>query len=170
MASIAEPAPSPVKPISADRFERILAGGAVLLLAAVAMALFKGRSEWSAVPWQVWPHLATIIVALVLTPVILLRRRGDHRHRWLGRIWAAAMFLTAALSLNVTLIHPGQWSLIHILSVWTLIQVPLIWWSARTHRVTMHRRTVRGMIIGALLVAGFFTFPFDRLMGHWLFG
>ena len=25
-------------------------------------------------------------------------------------------------------------------------------------------------ITGALLVAGFFTFPFDRLLGHWLFG
>jgi hypothetical protein len=22
---------------------------------------------------------------------------------------------------------------------------------------------------GALLIAGFFTFPFDRLLGHWLF-
>lgn len=25
-------------------------------------------------------------------------------------------------------------------------------------------------IIGALLLAGFFTFPFDRLLGRWLFG
>jgi len=29
---------------------------------------------------------------------------------------------------------------------------------------------VRGLIIGALLIAGFFTFPFHRLLGHWLFG
>jgi uncharacterized membrane protein len=28
----------------------------------------------------------------------------------------------------------------------------------------------RGMVLGALLVAGFFTFPFGRLMGRWLFG
>jgi len=170
VASLAEPTGKRPKPISADLFERLLALGSVLLLGAVAVALFKGRAEWSAVPWQVWPHLATIVVALALTPVILLRRRGDHKHRWLGRIWAASMFLTALLSLNLKLIHPGNWSLIHILSIWTLIQVPLIWWSARTHRVTMHRRTVRGMITGALLIAGFFTFPFDRLLGHWLFG
>ena len=24
--------------------------------------------------------------------------------------------------------------------------------------------------VGALLIAGFFTFPFHRLLGHWLFG
>jgi uncharacterized membrane protein len=32
-----------------------------------------------------------------------------------------------------------------------------------------HRRGVRAMVTGALLIAGFFTFPFDRLLGHWLF-
>jgi hypothetical protein len=25
------------------------------------------------------------------------------------------------------------------------------------------------MVLGALLIAGFFTFPFNRLLGHWLF-
>ena len=33
----------------------------------------------------------------------------------------------------------------------------------------LHRGSVRGMVTGALLVAGFFTFPFDRMLGHWLF-
>ena len=28
---------------------------------------------------------------------------------------------------------------------------------------------VRGLVIGALLIAGFFTFPFNRLLGSWLF-
>lgn len=171
MASMAEPAPPRrAKPISADLFERLLALGATLLLAAVTAALAKGRAEWAAVPWQVWPHLLTILVALSLTPVMLLRRRGDRKHRWLGRVWVAAMFLTAALSLNVKTINPGHWSLIHLLSVWTVLTAPLIWWSAATHRVVLHRRLVRGMIVGALLVAGFFTFPAERLLGHWLFG
>jgi len=61
-------------------------------------------------------------------------------------------------------------SLIHILSAWTLIQLPLIVWHARNHRHQKHRGAVRGMVIGALLAAGFFTFPFERLMGRWLFG
>jgi uncharacterized membrane protein len=162
--------PPRAKPISADRFERLLAVGAALLLLAVVAALVRGAPEWSRVPWQVWPHLFTIALALALTPVILLRRRGDARHRWLGRLWVAAMIATAALSFNLRTINPGQWSFIHLLSAWTLVQAPLIWWSAATHRLRLHRSTVRGMVTGALLVAGFFTFPFNRLLGHWLFG
>lgn len=65
---------------------------------------------------------------------------------------------------------PGRFSVIHILSLWTLVQVPVIWWSARTHDVARHKGSVRGMVIGALLTAGFFTFPFGRLLGRWLFG
>ena len=42
--------------------------------------------------------------------------------------------------------------------------------AAPRNNVSRHRRTVRGLIIGALLIAGFFTFPFERLLGHWLFG
>lgn len=59
--------------------------------------------------------------------------------------------------------------MIHILSVWTVIQVPIIWWTARNHKIARHRSAVRGMVFGALLIAGFFTFPFDRMLGRWLF-
>ncbi len=63
----------------------------------------------------------------------------------------------------------GSFSFIHIISVLTVIQVPRIVVRARQHDIVMHRRAVRGMVVGALLIAGFFTFPFDRLLGHWLF-
>jgi uncharacterized membrane protein len=155
--------------LAPSTYERILSVGAVTLLVAVVVALAKGFPDWPRVPWQVWPHLVTIMIALVLTPVMLLRRRGDARHRLLGRIWAASTFLTAALSFNLRGINDGQFSLIHLLSAFTLVQVPLLWWSARTHRVATHRRIVLGLVTGALLVAGFFTFPFGRLLGSWLF-
>ena len=157
------------KPISPDALERVLAWAAVALLGAVAVALVRGVGEWGRVPALVWAHLLTIIVALALTPVILLGRRGTARHRVLGRVWAGAMIATAAISLFVHTSGSGRFSPIHILSVWTLIHVPIIWWSARPHHVARHRGSVRGMVIGALLIAGFFTFPFDRLLGHWLF-
>jgi uncharacterized membrane protein len=80
------------------------------------------------------------------------------------------MLATALVSFGVRGINQGSFSFIHILSVWTAIQVPIIVWSARAHRIKRHRSAVRGMVTGALLIAGFFTFPFDRLLGHWLFG
>ncbi len=67
-------------------------------------------------------------------------------------------------------LNGGSLSVIHILSAWTLIQVPLIVWAARSHNIARHRAAVRGMVTGALLIAGIFTFPFGRLLGHWLFG
>jgi len=169
MATLAE---SPVRrdPLAPTGYERLLAIGSVVLLAAVLVALAKGYSQWPLVPWQVWPHLLTILLALVLTPAMLLRRRGDGLHRRLGTVWVVALIATAALSFNLRAINGGQFSLIHLLSVFTLAMVPVLWWSARTHRVRLHRRAVRGLVTGALLAAGFFTFPFDRLLGHWLFG
>lgn len=154
------------KPLAPDYFERILAGAALLLHVAVVAALARGVAEWG----LVWVHVVTICLALMLTPVMLLRRRGDRAHRMLGTIWVAAMFGAALLSIGIREINDGSFSLIHILSIWVIVQAPLIWWQARTHNVRAHRATVRGMVTGALLVAGFFTFPFDRLLGHWLFG
>lgn len=168
MASTAISAARP-KSLSPDRFEQLLAAGAVLLLAAMTTAILKGEAQWARIPGNVWMHLATIAAALSLTPVMLLRRRGDRLHRQLGWIWVAAMIGTALISFDIRLTNRGGFSFIHILSVWTLIQVPIIVWSARTHNVSRHRSAVRGMVFGALLIAGFFTFPFNRLLGQWLF-
>ncbi len=152
-----------------DGFDRFLSIGAIALLAALLIALFKGRGEWAQIPFTVWFHIATIATALVLTPVMLNRRRGDFLHRQLGWIWVASMLLTALVTFNIRGINNGGFSLIHLLSVWTLFQVTLIIWSARKHNVARHRSSVRGMVLGALLIAGFFTFPFNRLLGQWLF-
>ncbi|KIU26364.1 membrane protein [Sphingomonas melonis] len=158
-----------VKPWAADAYEKALSVGALLLLAAVLTAILRGHAHWAMVPGIVWAHILTILVALGLTPVILLSPRGDRRHRILGRIWAAAMLLTALLSFGIREAN-GGFSFIHILSAWVVIQVPLLWYAAHAHKVALHRGSVRGMVTGALLIAGFFTFPFGRLLGRWLFG
>lgn len=171
MATTAVAAPPRSKiSLKPDLFDRFLSVAALALLSAVGTAIWKGRSEWAEVPDLVWAHIATIVIALVLTPVMLLRRRGDRLHRRLGWIWATALAATAAATFGIRGINQGSMSLIHILSAWTLIQVPLIVWAARTHNIARHRFAVRAMVTGALIIAGVFTFPFDRLMGQWLFG
>lgn len=150
-----------------DRGLGIAAG---VMLAVVAVAVARGHADWSKISWHVWAHLATMATALALTPVMLIRRKGSRSHRVLGWVWASAMILTALFSLLIRASNHGSFSIIHILSFWVLLQVPLLVWRARTHNVVAHRRGVRGIVFGALLIAGFFTFPFDRLLGHWLFG
>lgn len=178
MATLAEP-PSPAtaargthKSIKPDTYERVLAVGAALLLAVVLAALVRGRPRWDEANAFIWAHLLTLIVALALTPVLLLQKRGTRRHRQLGWVWASAMFATAVVSFWVkrSSVGIGGWSPIHILSALTVVGVPLIVMSARQHRVADHRRHVRNLTTGALLIAGFFTFPFGRMLGRWLFG
>jgi uncharacterized membrane protein len=80
------------------------------------------------------------------------------------------MMLSAISSFALRGINDGSLSYIHLFSALTLVQVPVIVWTARTHRHARHRDTVRAMVAFALLTAGFFTFPFDRMLGRWLFG
>jgi len=169
MASVAHSA-APRASVRPERIDRLLSAGAVILFVAAVAAILRGHDQWRMVPALIWLHLATILVATALTPVMLLRVRGDRRHRTIGKLWIVAMLATAICSLFIHVSGPGRFSVIHLLSFWTLVQVPLIWWTARHHDVARHRRAVHGMVIGALLVAGFFTFPFHRLLGTWLFG
>lgn len=170
MATISAGAARANRPIAADGFEKMLAVAAIILLGFVLAALTRGAPYWGRVPPLVWGHLGLMIVALALTPVMLLRRRGDRLHRRLGNVWVGAMLATALVSLAIRQVNHGGFSIIHLLSLWVLIQVPILWWAARTHRIATHRRGVRGMVTGALLIAGFFTFPFDRMLGQFLFG
>src|SRR3569832_2278672 len=117
MATMAEQEQRP-RPHAADGYEKFLAGMAIVLLLVVFAALLRGRGQWGAVPWPVWAHLATILPALALTPVMLLRPRGDRLHRLLGKVWVAAMLFTALISLEVRLSNHGGFSFIHILSAY----------------------------------------------------
>ncbi len=155
--------------IEVTSIDKLLAAAAAILLAAALTAIAKGYGGWAEIPVNIWLHLSTILVATALTPVMLLRRRGDRLHRLLGYVWVAAMFVTAAVSFDIRLINQGGFSPIHILSAFTMIQAPMIVLRARQHRWRRHRNSVRLMVAGALLAAGFFTFPFGRLMGNWLF-
>ena len=71
------PRPTPAAiPGPPEAYDRFLAVAAALLLVAVLAALARGHAEWARVPAIVWAHIATILVALALTPLMLLRRRG----------------------------------------------------------------------------------------------
>lgn len=150
--------------------DRTLAAAAVVLLGVVLVAIARGRPHWADLPTNVWAHLVTILLVLVLTPVNLIRPKGDRPHRVVGWLWCLALFGTAALSFDIRLINRGGLSPIHILSALTLIEVPRIILAARRHDIAAHRKRIRGMVMGALLIAGFFTLPFGRELGDWLMG
>ena len=171
MATIAH-RPPPRAPIdlTPDRTERVLGWLSLVLLAFVLVALARGMADWHRLPAVLWVHLATMMATLAMTPAILWMPRGTRRHRQLGYAWVAALAVTAIDSFAIRLTNNGGFSAIHILSVVVLVLLPLLVTTARAHNHARHRRIVRGLVIGALLTAGFFTFPFQRLLGSWLFG
>jgi uncharacterized membrane protein len=158
---------------------QLLAAASLVLALAALTAVARGRPHWAEVSPLVWLHLAAILTATLLTPVMLLRAKGTASHRRLGHVWFATMLLAAISSLFFNArtdgssnwgVFSGDFSPIHILSFWVLFQAPLIVRRARAHDRSGHEKAVRGMVIGALLIAGFFTFPFGRMLGTWLFG
>jgi uncharacterized membrane protein len=162
----------------------LLAALSLVMALAALVAIVRGFGRWGALPPVGWLHLMTILVATFLTPVMLLRPKGTRPHRRLGYVWAGAMVLTAVTSLFFKVrgdsvssmgvssmgVFSGDFSPIHILSVFVLVMVPVAVLRARRHDRAGHESAIRGLVIGALLVAGFFTFPYGRLLGTWLFG
>ena len=115
-------------------------------------------------------HAFAAMSAFALGIVQLAAPKGTLPHRVLGGIWVAIMIVVAASSFFIHELKLwGPWSPIHLLSIFTLLMLPLGVWRAHTHRVEAHRRTMISIFVGALLIAGLFTFVPGRLMHAVLF-
>ncbi len=64
----------------------------------------------------------------------------------------------------------GEWSPIHLLAIYTLIMLPIAVLAAHRHDVRRHRRVMIGISVGALVIAGLFTFVPGRIMHAVAFG
>lgn len=121
-------------------------------------------------PTAIQLHVAAALIALAIGVVLLIGIKGNGLHRTLGWIWVLAMATTAISSFFIHRINPGGLSLIHLLSGWTVIGLPMAVHAARRHRVAAHRRAMTGMFVGGLIVAGLLTFLPGRLMWAVFFG
>ena len=177
MATTAETGPRRPQAWTRDAADRGLGIAAAALAVVVVAAVARGHADWSGLPASVWLHLALIGVVLAVTPVMMLRAKGTRSHRRLGWVWVTAMMLTALTSLAFNAqkgghnwgVFSGDFSPIHAISLFVLVMIPRFVLAARRHDVAGHRRGARGLVIGAILVAGVLTLPFGRLLGHWLF-
>lgn len=122
-------------------------------------------------PVAIQLHAYAAMAAFVLGVVQLAGVKGTGRHRALGYAWVALMLLVA---ISAFFIHEirlwGPWSPIHLLAVFTLIMLPLGVMRARAHNVHGHRQTMLGLFLGALVIAGLFTFYPGRIMYQVVFG
>jgi len=103
--------------------------------------------------------------------VQLAAPKGTIPHRAIGWVWVVLMLVVSLASFFIHTIRLwGPWSPIHLLSIFVLIMLPLGVWYARRHRIAGHRQTMTLMFVGALVIAGAFTFLPGRIMHQVAFG
>ena len=116
-------------------------------------------------------HALAAMTAFAIGLVQFAAPKGTLPHRTLGWIWVALMILVALSSFWIHQIRlVGPWSPIHLLSIFTLVMLPLAVWKAHTHQVTSHRWFMIFIFTSALVVAGLFTLVPGRLMHRVVFG
>jgi uncharacterized membrane protein len=105
------------------------------------------------------------MAAFVLGAVQLAAPKGTLPHRTIGWAWVGLMAIVAASSFWIHDLRLwGPWSPIHLRSIFTLVALPLAVLHARRHRVDSHRNAMIMIFVGALVIAGFFTFVPGRIM------
>ena len=110
-------------------------------------------------------HTLAAILAFFLGGVVLFRRKGDRLHRLGGRVWAGLMLAVAATSFFIhTIGLVGIWSPIHLISIATFWLLGRAIWLARAGGIREHRAIMQQTYLGALIVAGAFTFWPGRVM------
>ena len=116
-------------------------------------------------------HALAAIAAFALGIVQFAAPKGTLPHRTVGWIWVGLMVTVAASSFWIHQLRLfGPWSPIHLLSIFTLLVVPLAVWRARRHDVRAHRRIMIFTFAGALVVASLFTVVPGRIMHSVIFG
>lgn len=141
--------------------------------AAVVVAAVASRPNFApllAESGAVKAHLAAAVGAFFLGGVLLLARKGRAFHITAGWVWVSLMAITAFVSLFITGINGDWWSWIHILSGTTLLGLPFAVMAARKKNLSSHRWMMLNLYIGAMIIAGGFTFLPGRLMWQIFFG
>jgi uncharacterized membrane protein len=122
-------------------------------------------------PLPIQLHAYAAMAAFVLGVVQIAGVKGTTRHRALGYTWVGLMLVVAATAFWIHEIRLwGPWSPIHLLAIFTLAMLPLGVYRARRHNVSAHRKTMLGLFLGALVIAGLFTFVPGRIMYNVVFG
>lgn len=116
-------------------------------------------------------HALAAILAIVLGGIQFALPKGTSTHVWLGRIWATVLGLVALSSFGIHHIRTfGPFSVIHLISLFTLYSL----WdgvrSARNKKIKEHRKTMITLYVLALILTGAFTLLPGRVFHNVFFG
>ena len=115
-------------------------------------------------------HLVAALGALLIAASIFMVKRGRLAHRTLGVSFAILMAITAGSAIFITGLNGDHWSFIHLFVPLTAIGIFGTLMAMRRRNWSKHKQHARGLIFGALIIPGAFTFLPGRLMHAMFFG
>ena len=122
-------------------------------------------------PLPVQVHIVAALLALILGPFALYRRRRDRTHKAIGYVWVTAMSVLAVGSFLIpshfTPVGIGPLHGFAVLTLWSL------WAGVRAaiaRDINRHQAILRSLYSNGLILAGAFTFLPGRTLNRMLFG
>ena len=114
-------------------------------------------------------HLAAVAPAIAIGVIQLVAKKGSRPHKALGWVWVLAMAVAAVSSFWIYGINKtGGFSVIHLLSVWTLISLACAIYFVRRGNVPAHKGFMVGTFLG-LAGAGIGAVMPGRFLSQLLF-
>jgi uncharacterized membrane protein len=94
-------------------------------------------------------HLAAALLSLIVGALVLARTKGTRAHKMLGRLWVGLMLAVTLSSFWILEIRGGAgFSVIHLLSAWTLVSLALAVYFIRRGNVRAHKGFMVGTFLG----------------------
>jgi|JI10StandDraft_1071094.scaffolds.fasta_scaffold1484708_1 uncharacterized membrane protein len=129
-------------------------------------------------PLAIRIHFATVMPAFLLGLwLLLLSLKGSTAHRSAGVLYLALMYATAISALFIpNAVGPGlqvgplRFGFIHLFIVLTTFGLARAMLAIRRGDVQQHGKSMRGVYVGGLLIAGLFTLAPGRILYRVLFG
>jgi len=116
-------------------------------------------------------HALAALLAVILGGIQLAMKKGTRLHKALGWIWTVIMAVVAITSFFIHEIKLwGQYSPIHLLSLWTLISLGLAIYFAKIGKIKRHKQVMVALYGFGLILTGFFTMMPGRVMHQIIFG
>lgn len=116
-------------------------------------------------------HALAAMMAVILGGIQFALKKGTRLHKTLGWLWVGLMMIVAVTSFFIHEIKLwGQFSPIHLLSLWTLASLGMAIYFAKIGKIKRHKQVMIALYGFALILTGAFTMLPGRVMHQIVFG
>ncbi|WP_405565409.1 DUF2306 domain-containing protein [Polaribacter sp. Asnod6-C07] len=124
--------------------------------------------------YLMYAHLSTVVPCFFIGAYLLSVKKGTPFHKSLGKIYMALMMITAIITLFMpAYVGPqflNHFGYIHLFSFLTLYSVPTAIIAVKKGQIKKHKFKMIFLYLGAIIIAGGFTFTPGRYLHTFFFG